>query len=887
MGWLARLRGVWRTVAGGRRADDELDAEIAVFVETLAERRRQDGATPADARRAVLVEMGGVEPLKERVREVRMGRILDETLRDIAYAWRGLRKAPGFAAAAVATLALGVAANAAIFSVANALLVQPLPFRDPDRLLFVWADQTAEGYPRAPLSGPELQDLDDRASLFDGFGAIWATTAALTGENDPEQLRVGFVTTDYFSLLGAEAAHGRTFQTDDDAVAAPTTILLSDAVWQRRYGGDPGIVGRRIDVNGRPTIVVGVMPAAFRLMMPPDAAVPDDLEAWQPLNRRFPEGPRGQRYLRVIGRMRPGVAVADAQADIARVGREISAAHAFYGVAGRQFETVPLHLDATRDVRRPLLALSIGVAILLLIACVNVGSLLVARASARARETAVKAALGASAGRLVRQHVVESLVLASFGAGLGLLLGRWGLAALQAATPEALGRLRVAALDVPVAVVCVTVMALWMVALAAAPASEALRVGVARALQHDGRRAGSGRRRLRAALTVAQIALSVVLVLGALLLIRTVQRIQQVAPGFKSEGVLSFRVALPGSRYPNQDAFNAFSRRLQEALAAMPGATAAAAVSHAPYNHVPNWGGPFVATEGADASTAPQADYRAVAPGLMELLGVTLVEGRTFTESDDHHAAPVTIVDERLARRMWPGESAVGRRLATDPTVAGTPSTWTTVVGVVRHVRHRTPTEEVRDQVYFPSRQVVRNPSVYMIKASVDPATLVGPLHEAIRALDPALPIYDVRPLDAYVNEARALRRFTAVLAALFGMAALTLACVGIYGVVAYSVTERHREFGVRLALGARRSQVLGLVMREGAALALAGVAIGLVGAAAAAWLLRSQLYGVPPWDPVSLTATLPILATAAIAACLVPALRAVQTDPAEALRGD
>ena len=238
------------------------------------------------------------------------------------------------------------------------------------------------------------------------------------------------MTTDYFSLLGAEAALGRTFQTDDDAVAAPTTILLSAAVWQRRYGGDPGIVGRRIDVNGRPTIVVGVMPDGFRLLMPPDAAVPDDLEAWQPLNRRFPEGPRGQRYLRVIGRMRPGVSVADAQADIARVGREISAAHAFYGAAGRQFETVPLHLDATRDVRRPLLALSIGVAILLLIACVNVGSLLVARAAARARETAVKAALGASVGRLVRQHVVESLVLGALGAGLGLLLGRWGLAAL-------------------------------------------------------------------------------------------------------------------------------------------------------------------------------------------------------------------------------------------------------------------------------------------------------------------------------------------------------------------------------------------------------------------------------------------------------------------------
>ena len=884
---LARLRGLWRTLAGGRRVDAELDAELDDYVERHIERRVAAGASRSAARRAVLLEMGGVEPVKERIREVRMGRLVDETLRDVAYTWRGLRAAPGFTAAALATLALGVAATTAIVSVAHALLVQPLPFRDPERLVFVWADQSAEGYPRAPLSGPELKDLDDRASQFDGFGAIWATTAALTGENDPEQLRVGFVTTDYFSVLGAEAALGRTFQTDDDALGAPTTILLSHAVWQRRYGSDPGLIGRSIDVNGRPTTVVGVMPAGFRLMMPPDAAVPDDLEAWQPLNRRFPEGPRGQRYLRVIGRMRPGVAVADALADVARVGREISAAHAFYGAAGRQFETVPLHLDATRDVRRPLIALSIAVAILLLIACVNVGSLLVARAAARARETAVKAALGASTGRLMRQHVVESLVLGVIGAALGLVLARWWLAALLAATPDALSRLRMATVDWRVAGLGVATVLAWIVALAAAPIAETLRIGTARTLQHDGRRVGGGRQRLRAALTVAQVALSVVLVVGALLLVRTVQRIQEVDPGFDASGVLSFRVALPGSRYPNQDAFNAFSRRLQEALAALPGATAASAVSHAPYDHVPNWGGPYLATEGADASTAPQADYRAVAPGLMELLGVTLVEGRAFTETDDHHGAPVTIVDERLARRTWPGKSALGRRLAVDPAVSGTPSTWTTVVGVVRHVRHRSPVEDVRDQVYFPERQVPRNPAVYLIETHGDPNALAGPVRDAVRALDPALPIYDLRPLDAYVAEARALRRFTAVLAVVFAVAALTLACVGIYGVVAYSVTERHREFGVRLALGARAAQVLALVMREGVTLAAGGVALGLVAAAAGAAWLRSQLYGVTPWDPVSLAATLPILLVAALVACAVPALRAVRTDPAEALRGD
>jgi predicted permease len=586
--------------------------------------------------------------------------------------------------------------------------------------------------------------------------------------------------------------------------------------------------------------------------------------------------------------MRPGVAVADAQADIARVGREISAAHAFYGAAGRQFETVPLHLDSTRDVRRPLLALTAGVALLLLIACVNVGSLLVARAAARSRETAVKAALGASRGRLVRQHLVESLVLGVIGAAIGLVLGAWGLSLLLALTPPSLGRLQLATVNPAVAAVSVAAVLLWTLLLSIAPLTEARRGGTAAALQHDRRQAGAaGRHRLRAGLTVAQVALSVVLIVGALLLVRTVQQVQQVDPGFTTAGVLSFRLALPGTRYPNQDAFNAFSRRLQDALAALPGATGAAAVSHAPYDHVPNWGGPYIATPGADPSTAPQADYRAVAPGLLELLGVRLLDGRTFAETDDHHADPVVIVDARLAARTWPGTSAVGQRLGVDPGVTGTPSTWATVVGVVPHLRHRSPVEEVRDQVYFPERQVPRNPAVYVVRTADDPAALVPGVREALRALDPALPIYDVRPLDAYVADARALRRFTALLAIVFAAAALTLACVGIYGVVAYSVAERHREFGVRLALGARATQVMTLVLREGVTLAGVGLAVGLAGAAAAAWSLRSQLFGVAPWDPVSLGATLPILGAAAVLACLVPALRALRTDPADALRAE
>jgi predicted permease len=779
-----------------------------------------------------------------------------------------------------------VAANTAIFSVAYALLLQPLPFSDGERLVFVWADQTAEGYPRAPLSGPELRDLDDRASQFEGFGAIWATTAALTGENDPEQLRIGLVTSDFFSLLGAEAALGRTFRPDDESAAAPTSIVLSGAIWQRRYGSDPAIVGKRIDVNGRPIIVVGVMPVGFRLMMPPDAAVPDDLEAWQLLNQRFAEGPRGQRYLRVVGRMRPGVTEAQAVADVARVGREISAQHAFYGAAGRQFETVPLHVDAVRDVRLPLLTLAAGVGILLLIACINVGSLLVARAAARARESALKAALGAGAGRLARQYLVEALVLGGLGALAGIVMANGALALLLSVTPDSLSRVRLASINLPIATLSVLTVLGWMALLAVAPARQAARPELTLALGDDRRHTGGrARRRLRAALTVAQIALSVVLVVAALLLARTLQHIQQIDPGFNASGVLSFRVALPGTRYPNQDAFNAFSRRLQETLAGIPGASMASAISHVPYDHVPNWGGPYLTTEGADPSTAPQADYRAMAPGLLDVLGLRLLEGRPFSESDDPRGEPVVIVDERLARRSWPGASAVGRRLAVDPAVTGTPSTWATVVGVVKHVRHRSPLEETREQVYFSGRQATRNPSVYLVKTSGDPAALVAAVRDAIRGLDPALPIYDVRPLSAYVEDARALRGFTAFLAALFAAASLLLAALGVYGVVAYAVTERQREFGVRLALGGSAAELTRLVVGETASMTIAGLVLGFIGAAAGSWWLRTQLVGIAPWDPVALSVAVAVLSLTSLVACTGPVRRAVRTDPASVLR--
>src|SRR5262245_7999 len=470
-------------------------------------------------------------------------------LTDIVYAFRGLRRSPGFTAVAVVTLALGIGANTAIFSVVRAMLLAPLPYRDSSRLVFVWSDMSSAGYPRGPLSGPELKDLRDRSTLFTSFGSIWATTGTLTGTGDPEQLRVGLVTTNFFSaVLESEAAVGRTFTADDESQAAPRAILLSWPLWQRRFGGDPAIVGRAIQVNGRPMTVVGILPADFRLLMPPDAAVPDDLQASLPLNPLSPtRRPRAQMFLRVVGRMKPGVTLDRARDEINAIAARISTEFTDYGTKGRAFTTVGLQADGVRLLRPVLLALFGGVAILLLIACVNVAGLLVARAASRTRETAVRLSLGAGRVRLTRQCLVEGLLLALLGAAAGIVVGRFGLRALLALRPDSLSRLSAARVDGAVLAFTAATAILWGVLFSLAPLFEVLRTDLAAALQQDVRRAGgSVHYRTRSALVVCQIALSVVLLVGTALMVRTFLQIQRVDPGFRSERMLSFRIALPG-----------------------------------------------------------------------------------------------------------------------------------------------------------------------------------------------------------------------------------------------------------------------------------------------------------------------------------------------------
>jgi predicted permease len=805
---------------------------------------------------------------------------------DLRHAWRGLWRTPGFAIVTILTLGLGIGASTAIFSLVSALLLEDLPFREPQRLASVWRDLSDRGYPRAPLAGPEIEDLRHGTRVFSGFGGIWSNTAVLTG-TDPEQLRIGLVTPDFFDILGAAPAIGRTFTAADDGPDASPVILLSHALWQRRFGPDTSLVGRTIQVNHRGTTVIGVMPRGFRLLMPPDASVPDDLQAWLLLPSSHTVWPRGQQFLRVVGRMKPGVRLDEARQEVAAIGARAGREHAYYGRAGLTLYAVGLHAEAVREIRPTLLALLAGVGILLLVSGVNVASLLVARAAARTRETAVRVALGAGTARLLRQYAVEGLVLGALGGALGVVLGDAILAGLIAMRPAALSRLDMAAIDPRVIAFAAGLAIVWGLLFSLAPLAEVGWSSIAGRLQGAARGAGGAALpyRRRAALVVCQLALSVVLIVSAGLLARAFVALVNVDPGFTTENVLTFRLALSGERFRSREAANTFRTELLSRLGALPGVTGAGAISHVPYDDLPNWGTPYIREGEADVDKRTVADTRAITPGLLEALGARLVEGRFFTESDDVKTMPVAIVDERLARRAWPGESAIGKRFLGDPMTSGTASVQVTVVGVVRHLRHRQPMRELGEQIYYPVRQAPRNPMAYLIRTTGDRTALTAQIRETLRSLDASLPIYDVRPLAAYAAGARAARRFALTLAGAFAASALLLAAIGVYGVTAYAVAFRRREIGLRVALGASRQQIAGLVIGESLRLGAAGLLLGLAGAGVAAALLRSQLFAIPPTDVAAYAAAVPVLAIAVAVATWLPARRATRVSPLESLR--
>ena len=775
----------------------------------------------------------------------------------------------------VLALGLGIGASAAVWSAVQAVLIDSIAVDRPDRVYLLWETNPARGEPEVELSYPNFESWRDRAGVFSSVAALPSVNfdARLSGR-EPIQVEATAVSGSFFSLLGARPALGRTLTPADDKPGAPPAIVISDSLWRRRFGGDPAAIGQTLTVDGTVATVVGVMPAAFGFPRGAElwAAIANDKQDWM--------NDRSFRVLRAVGRLTDGVDERTAQASMDRLAAALSAE--FPKENGGHGARLVRLSDAIFGKARTALWMVLGaVGVLLLVACANVANLLLARALSRRRELGIRLALGASRGELVRQLLVEGALLAVAGGVLGLLLAHAGLDALISLAPQEIPRIRSAHLDARA--LGFTAFATVASALLSSlfPALAASRVDLHESLQ-QGSQAPRGRR-LRTALVVAEVALSVVLVGGAGLLVRSYGKLASIDPGFRADNVLTARLALDQAKVPDKPRRAAFYARVLEKARALPGVTSAAAILMRPLSGTIGWDYPFE-VEGQDAQTSaqnPYSNFQAVSPGAFQTLGIVLQKGRDFADTE---AGPVVIVGESVARHFWPGQDPLGKRLRFGR--AQDKSPWRTVVGVVRDARYRE-WDALRPDLYAPISQEAQFRTDLLLKTSVPPLTLAPALRRAVLEVDSDQPLAEVGTLSAAVEGALARPRFNALLLAVFAGVSLLLAAIGVYGVMAWSVAQRTRELGVRMALGATPSRLLRQVLVSGLSLALVGCALGLAAAVGAGRLLRSQLFEVSAADPKTLLVTAAALALTALVASLVPALRATRVDPAESLRAE
>ena len=810
-------------------------------------------------------------------------------LQDLRYGLRMLTKKPGFTAVAVITLALGIGANSAIFSVVNGLLLRPLPYRDSERLAIIWTHSPGANVVQDWPSPGQYSAIKSQASVFEDIAIAQGGSVNLAGQTTAERVGVVRTSSNMFSILGAQALLGRAFLPEEDEPGKPPTAVLSHGLWQRRFGGDPNVIGQALTLNGQGYTVVGVMPADFSLgyeVMPTVGAVqqPDLLLPLPMSAERLAS--QGDENYNLLARLKPGATVAQAQAELDLAVRRLEQQFPDQYPPSRRFSLSirPLLEQVVGDVRPALLVLLGAVGCVLLIACANVANLLLARATAREKEMAIRTAMGAGRWRVVRQLLTESVVLSSAGGALGLLIAFWGIDALRALDPGNIPRLQNVGLDARVLVFTFAVAVLTGVLFGMAPALRSSKINLSETLKEGGRGlVEGGHRRLRNALVVAEIALSLVLLIGAGLLIRSFGRVQQVEPGFVAQGVLSMRMSVAGTSFAGERGV-VFYQELLERVRRLPGVESAGAASILPLGGGIGWGS--ITVEGyvpTSGQSLIQADQRIASTGYFETMKVPLVGGRLFSEQDAKDSAPVAIIDENMARTYWPGADPLGKRLKPGDAEDDTP--WLEVVGVVANVKQYALDTDSRVTFYRPQLQ---NPSgtMYVVaRTSVDPAGLTAAVTREVRAMDPNVPIYDVKTMEQRLSESLARRRFAMLALGLFALVAMILAAVGIYGVMSYTVAQRTREIGVRMALGAQGRDVLRLVIARGMALAVAGVGAGLVAAFALTRALSSLLYGVSATDLATFAGVPVLLALVSLLACYVPARRATKVDPMEALR--
>ncbi|HEX6536984.1 MAG TPA: ABC transporter permease [Gemmatimonadaceae bacterium] len=887
---MSRVPGIRRAfwLALSRRADREVAEEFAFHLEMRARALEARGWTPAAARAEALRLFGDVEEARTYCRRVDERRerqtmrleLLQELRQDAAFALRTLRKTPGFTAVAILTLALGIGANTAIFSVVRGILLRPLPFAEPARLVVVPALYNGT---RSTVSPANFYDWRAENGSFTGMAALTGNSAVLTGHGNPERLTGFDASPDLFRILGVRALAGRSvFTPDEGAFQGPHVVLLRESLWRTRFGADPGIVGSTIVLDGVPTTVVGVVPD--------QGAWPSKAQMWRPLTFDPKELPktRGAVYLTVVARLRPGVTLERADADMRAISRRLeqrypeSDTHASATV-------VPLREWIVGNLRTPLLVLLGAVGFVLLIVCANVANLFLVRAAAREPEIAVRTALGAGRARLVRQLVTESTVLSLIGGIGGVLFALWGTRALVRVAPASIPRLDAVHVDALVLAFTLVVSVLTGIVFGLIPARQVVRPDLSATLRESGRgsKARPGSRRARGVLVVSEVALAVMLLAGAGLLIRSFHQLTNVDPGFRPEHAVSFELALPEARYDSVDRQRAFVHQLTERLRAIPGVRSVGASFGLPLTGF----GFSLSFEvqgrpPAKPGEEPVADVRIITPDYLKAMGIPIVRGRGFTPEDREGARQVVLVTEATVARFFPGEDPIGRHITLGWGRDGK-HLGGDVIGVVGDVRQNSLAEAAEPEIYAPYDQWPVESFNVVMRGSPEGTAILGAARAAIRDIDPDLAMSSVRTLDALVAESVAQPRFYMTLLAAFAVVALLLSAIGIYGVIAYLVSQRAREIGIRIALGASREHVVRMVVRQGAALAVTGIAIGIAGALLLTRLMTSLLFGVTPSDPATFGAVVVVLGAVALLASWVPARRAARVDPALAMRAE
>ncbi len=806
---------------------------------------------------------------------------MDSILKDIRFAVRNLVRRPAFTAIAVMTLALGIGANTAIFSVVNAVLLRPLPLKDPDHLMTFWHSAPAKGLNHMDLNDALFAHYRERTRTFEGLAAFTDGEFALTGSGDPEVVTGAVVSYNYPAVLGREPLLGRTFTAQEETPGNNKVVLLSYALWQRRFGGNPNVIGQSINLDSTPTVVIGVMPPDFDSPDPAErASNSGHIQLWVPKDLN-PQGVTSYD-LTAAGRLRPGQTEREARKEIDDLYQ------AFVGearVRGRDMDSnvttvlMPLQQNIVGEVRRPLFILLGAIGLVLLIACANLTNLLLARAAARRRELAVRQCLGASALRIVRQTLTESLLLSFAGAVVGILVAIWIVTALKSFVSSQIPHIESVHIDTTVLLFTTGVMLLSGVLCGLAPALRNARINLQDAIKEGARGSSGANRRLNNVFVVTQLALSLVLLIGAALFLQSFRNLLSVNPGFRADNVLMAGLALPEQRYKERAQVESFFDQLRQNVRSVPGVEAVELCQVVPFSG-DGQGGPFT-VEGVQEEQAKVAWIRSSTPGYFAAMGMPIIKGRGFESSDTQASLPVAIVDQKLAEMYSVQGDLVGKRVR----IGGGP--WLTIVGVVPNVKNRKLDEDARPYVYRPNTQWTRRETMLVVRTSVDPTSIVANLRQEVTKLDPELPLAKVSTVQRAIDRSLITKRLTNSLLAGFAATALLLALTGIYGVMSLNVANRRNELGIRIALGAQKSNVLRMILGQGLRLAVIGVGLGLLGAIAFTRLLKGLLFGISASDPLTFVLIATLLIGVALLACWIPARRATKVDPLTALRSE